>query len=192
MREIIDFQAVVAEIAGMKRLLAIVFILLFWGCGVKVETSYDPTVDFSNYDSFCWLQGCEFAYQGPSYLDDSLVREYIKVSLIQVMEEKGIRYDPDGDPDLLLDFHITAKREDYVHFQGKDDYDAIHLEPFPQMTTVSMLKGTFVIDIVDKTRGSMIWRSQAVKYMEIYPDITEENFVKGIELALKDFPPVGS
>jgi len=37
--------------------------------------------------------------------------------------------------------------------------------------------------------GKMAWRSVAVSYFDLYPDLSEESLGKGVAAALKNFPP---
>jgi hypothetical protein len=46
-----------------------------------------------------------------------------------------------------------------------------------------------VIDMVDKSAGKMVWRSEAIGYMDTHPDLSDKNIGKGILTALKNFPP---
>lgn len=170
---------------GLFLVVPIVFVLA--SCNVKVHSSYDPSQDFTKYKTFCWLNGCEFTYSGPTYLNDSLLREKIKNSIVAELADKGITQNNDN-PDLLIDFHITVKNESTIVYHRDDDinYD---FKPFVDEEIINYLKGTIVIDMVDKSAGKMVWRSEAIGYMDVHPDLSEKNIRKGIAIALKKFPP---
>jgi len=173
----------------MKR----VFIPLFFvfailsSCSVKVNSTFDQSKDFSKYKTFCWLNGCEFTYTGPTYLNDSLLREKIKRAIVSELTSKGLSQN-DDNPDLLVDFHISVENESSVIYHHYDDshYD---FKPFPEQEVVNYLKGTIIVDIVDKEEARMVWRSVAIGYMDLHPDLSEKNIQKGIKTALKNFPP---
>ena len=172
------------------RLFKLLFLLVctvFFGCSVKVHTGFDAKHDFSKYKTFCWLAGCEFTYTGPAYLDDSLLRERIKEAITVELGRKGLTKDEDN-PDLLVDFHISVQNESSIiyHHQEEDRY---YYQPFPEEEVINYLKGTIVIDMVDKPEGHMVWRSEAIGYMEVHPDLSQKNIQKGIRLALRKFPP---
>lgn len=172
----------------MKSFLLVISILFaFAGCNVKVHSSFDRTQDFSEYKTFCWLNGCEFTYTGPTYLNDSLLREKIKNSIIAELNKKGFTQN-DNQPDLLIDFHISVKNESSIIYHHNDD-DHYNYKPFPEEEIINYLKGTIVIDMVDKSAGKMVWRSEAIGYMDTHPDLSEKNIRKGIAIALKNFPP---
>lgn len=172
----------------MKRFLSVILsLIVLAGCNVKVHSSFDRTQDFSEYKTFCWLNGCEFTYSGPTYLNDSLLREKIKSSIISELNRKGFTQNNDH-PDLLIDFHISVKNESSIIYHHDDDNNNIY-KPFPDEQVINYLKGTIVIDMVDKSAGKMVWRSEAIGYMDVHPDLSEKNIRKGIAIALKKFPP---
>jgi len=172
----------------MKQFLGILSLaIIFSSCNVKVNSVYDKTQDFSEYKTFCWLNGCEFAFTGPSYLNDSLIRESIKEAIVAELTSKGLTQD-ENNPDLLIDFHITVENETSVIYHHTDD-NAYEFKPFPNREVINYLKGTIVIDMVDKSKAAMVWRSEAIGYMDINPDLSEKNVRKGIGVTLKNFPP---
>lgn len=156
-------------------------------CSVKVHSRQDQTTDFTKYKTFCWLNGCEFTYSGPTYLNDSLLREKIKDAIVAELSSKGLTHD-ENNPDLLVDFHISVENESSVVYHHHDE-DSYQFKPFAEPEVINYLKGTIVIDMVDKEHAKMVWRSEAIGYMDLHPDLTAKNIRKGIKQTLKDFPP---
>lgn len=171
----------------MKKYLLLYFsAVLLTNCATQVKTFRDPAVDFNPYRTFCWMNGCEFSIIGPTYLNDSLVRETIKKSIVAELKSKGLTEDSNA-PDLLVGFTITIKDEQAILYHREGD------TPFyvPMERTeevVNYLKGTLVIGVVDKKTSKMVWESQASRYMDLNPDLSEKNIAKGIHLVLKKFP----
>lgn len=166
-------------------LLAVLF--LASGCGVKVRTAYDQRVDFKKYRTFCWMKGCEFTFTGPSYLNQKEVKEYIQEAIIAEMKEKGFELNSDR-PDLLVDVHITMQDETVLEYHH-NERDELYYKYYEEPEEITLLKGTLVIDMADKQESRMVWRSVAVSYLDLHPDLTKENIRKGIKLVLKNFPP---
>ncbi len=162
-------------------------VIIFSSCSVKVHSTYDKSVDFTKYKTFCWLNGCEFTYSGPTYLNDSLLREKIMESIVAEMNKKGLTQN-DDNPDLLIDFHISVQNESSIIYHHGND-DIYEFKPFPDQEVINYLKGTIVIHMVDKSEGRMVWRSEAIGYMDLHPDLSEKNIRRGISIALKNFPP---
>lgn len=164
------------------------WVVVLAGCGVKVQTLYDHRVDFGKYKKFCWIKGCEFTYTGPGYLNQPGVKENFQEAIIEVMQEKGIALDADH-PDVLLDVRITLEDETVVDYRRTENDDPYYRLLRDEPNEIRLLKGTLIIDIADRTEGRMVWRSVAVSYMDLNPELTKENIKRGVELALKKFPP---
>lgn len=168
-------------------LLGFIFCVGAIGCSVTTHTLYDHQVDFGNYKTFCWMNRCEFTFTGPSYLDDSLMQERVSDAIKAKLEKAGFKYDPDS-PDLLVDFHITLTNESSMIYHQRED-QPFYYQPLSEPEVINYLKGTIIIDIADKSQGRMVWRSEAIGYMDIHPEITAQNLRRGVKEALRKFPP---
>ncbi|MBX2945592.1 MAG: DUF4136 domain-containing protein [Cyclobacteriaceae bacterium] len=171
----------------MKKLVFFIFIIGAFSCDT-VRTEYDTSIDFSQYKTFCWLEGCAFTFTGPAYLDDSVVQSHVKESIISTMQKKGIQYN-DNDPDLLVDFHITIENEKAIYYHGVQDDPYYYRTTFLQPEEVILTRGTLLIHVVDRQRSEVIWQSHAEGYLEDPPDLSKKNIQRGITRVLKDFPP---
>lgn len=171
----------------MKKLLLLLLMGGMISCDT-VRTEYDTSIDFNQYKTFCWLEGCAFTFTGPSYLDDSVVQSHVKESIISTLQKKGIRYN-DNDPDLLVDFHITIENEKAIYYHGVQDDPYYYRTTFLQPEEVILTRGTLLIHVVDRQRSEVIWQSHAEGYLEDPPDLSKKNIQRGITRVLKDFPP---
>ena len=168
-----------------KLILFSLLSLALISCAVKVNTVYDHRVGFKKYKSFCWLKGCEFTFKGPRYLKEPLIQQQLQNAIIAGMKKKGISYNNDR-PDLLMDVHVVMETDTvYAYYLPGDTY----LLSFMGNEEIIMLKGTLVIDLVDKSTSQMVWRSTAVSYFNAHPELTERNFRNGVAAALRKFPP---
>ena len=168
-----------------KFFVFIIFITI--GCSVQVRTAYDHRNNFKKYRNFCWLKSCEFTFSGPSYLNDTLVRGNMQRAIKAEMKVKGLDFNP-HTPDLLMDVHVTLETDTAFIYHGTGD-EPLFFPTFSEPERVLSLKGTLVIDLVDQKTAKMVWRSVAVSYFDIHPDLTEKNIRKGVSAALKGFPP---
>lgn len=171
----------------MKKILFLIFLMALASCD-PIKTEYDPKADFTQYKTFCLLQGCEFTFTGPAYLDDSLVQETVKGAIIAEMKLKGLQYN-DNTPDLLVDFHITIENEKVIYYHGIEDEPNYYRTPFLQPESITLTKGSLLIHMVDRQRSEVVWQSQAEGYMESPPDLSPKNIRKGIGKVLRDYPP---
>ncbi len=175
---------------------AIIFgtILLLSGCvSVKVKTIYDETADFENYQTFCWFSGCEFIIEGPDYLKkDSATVEIFKKAIVQELESKGFVRD-ENNPDFLLYLHVVVEEKEgqvWTPYEGYDDYNQ---EYYPLGKFLEQkyyyLEGSMIIDMADAKTSKMVWRSDALRYLDINLNVTDKSIKRGIRMALKKFPP---
>lgn len=174
-------------IRSMKQLLIfLTTAIIMAGCAVKVRNVYDPKIEFKRYKNFCWLESCEFTFKGPDYLNDSLVKARMQRVIKKEMKKRGINFNSDT-PDFLMDVQVVVETDTaFLYHRSDEVYSFI---PFTKAEQVFMLKGTLIIDIIDKKTGKMAWRSVAVSYFDLYPDLSEESLGKGVAAALKNFPP---
>lgn len=169
------------------RYTLLLFLFLLAGCAeIKVRSSYAPGTDFSQYKTWCWLKGCDLVYQGPGYVIDSAIIEDIANAIAVEMQEKGF-VQVDDMSDILLDFHIIVKQDSAISAR-------VHEEDLPfwdlyENDYYHFLRGSLIIDIADRRKGQMIWRSNSRRVMSIYPDIKSSDIRKGVRKALKKFPP---
>jgi hypothetical protein len=181
----------------MNKLIILAIISVSSSCiGVKVNTAYDPTVDFKGYETFCWLQGCDNQFQGPNYVYNAERLKTIQGSIQQELESKGF-VNEQNQPDLLVGFHIiveeqqttSVNRERLLDFyeQKVNYWDGYEL--YDNNEVYKFLKGTLVIDIVDAQSGNAIWQGTSRRYMESVPELDQEDIKKAIKKALKNFPP---
>ena len=161
--------------------------LVISGCSVNVRTKYDQQVDFKQYKTYCWMDGCEFKITGPAYLNDSLLQKNIKKAIVEELASKGLTEDI-SNPDLLVGFTITLKDEQAIIYHPRED--SPYYKPLDsEREVVNYLKGSLIIGMADKKESRIVWESFAVSYLELTPDFSEKNVRKGIKLVLKDFPP---
>jgi len=171
-----------------KAALFLTIVSWITGCQVEVRESYDHAANFANYKTFCWMTGCEFKFNGPEYLNDSLLRENIKTSLIRELEAKGLKEDF-NNPDLLVGFTITVKDEQAIIYHRAEDSPVYYQPLETDREVINYLKGTLIIVMADRAKSQIVWQSNAISYMELNPDFSEKNIRKGIKRVLKNFPP---
>jgi hypothetical protein len=172
----------------MVRGIIIVLLFTLTACEVHVKNVYDKTVDFSEYKTFCWMNGCEFDFDGPGYFKDSLVRKNLKAAIISELKEKGLTIDTDN-PDLLIGFTVALTDEQAIIFNRPEE-SQFNIQPLEhEREIINYLKGSIIIGMADKKQSRMVWESQAIGYLERRPEFTPEDIQKGIKKVFKNYPP---
>lgn len=134
------------------------------------------------------MSGCEFKFMGPAYLNDSLIRENLKVAIVDELKAKGLTEDS-NNPDLLVGFTITVKDEQAIVYHPAED-TPIYIKPLDtEKEVINYLRGSLIIGMADRKESRMVWQSHAMGYMETNPDLTEKNIRKGIKTVMKNYPP---
>ena len=170
----------------------ILWVLLGFSCSVQVKTIQRPNTSFDKYQSWCWLQGCEISYQGPSQYYSKETMEEIANSIAFNMYEKGYQQ-LDETADLLVNFTLILE-EDSVQidtdFPIGGDFNEIDqswvLSFYPEY--YRFLNGSLIIDVIDRRESELIWRSYARKYVEINAEVNKDEIWKGVAKAMKKFP----
>lgn len=172
----------------IKYFLYFLVAVVFFSCSIQVKETYDHQVDFTKYKTFCWMEGCEFKFEGPDYLNDSSLRENLKNSIIEELKQKGLSQDTDN-PDLLIGFTITVKDEQAIIYHRSEGTPIYYKPLASEREVMNYLKGSLIIGMADKAESRMVWQSHAVSYMELNPDLSQKNISRAIKIVLKNFPP---
>ena len=169
----------------MKTIQLLLIAVLLSSCAVQVHTFYDHKTSFDKYHNFCWLKGCEFTFTGPRYLKEPLIQQRLQTAIVDELKKKGISYNNDT-PDLLMDVRVVMEPDTVSAYYLPGD---TYLLSFMGSEEIIMLKGTLVIDLVDRQTSQMVWRSTAVSYFDSHPDLGGKSIRKGVRAVLKKFPP---
>lgn len=173
----------------MKKVISLLSIFVFAACAVNVKTYQKPGESFTDFQTWCWMEGCEVSYQGPDYLYDQKVVDEIANAVAFNMYQKGY-IQGDDSSDLLVNFFLILE-VDSAEVGGLYDitYDAERewltmLDPQYQ----KFLKGSLIIDVIHRRNSEMIWRSNAIKYMEMNPFYDKKEIWSGVTKAMKKLP----
>ena len=136
------------------------------GCASTPNTmsNADPTVDFSQYRTFGFFD--PLATDEAGY--ESLVSNFLKVSMAQELANRGLEYAE--SPDLKINFYINSKekmRSYTVPTMGYYDYrDPFFYDPWPAYPAYETridqyTEGTLNIDVVDASTNKLVWEGMA-------------------------------
>ena len=163
--------------------------LLLASCAVQVKTFKKPEVDYSEFESWCWMQGCEATYQGPEYYYDEKVFDEIANAIAWNMSDKGY-LQSDQTSDLVVNFYVIMEEDstqveypDYLSIEQNISWlDVLHPEYY------RYLRGTLVIDVLSRKDSELIWSSKAMKYLETTPKVDKKEIWSNIHKAMKKLP----
>lgn len=156
------------RLTGIITLTLTVLFLAACSSGPTIKADYDPSVDFSRYQTFNFFS--PLGIENPTY--SSLLGQMFRDSLTRQMELKG--YTLSDDPDLLL--NVSAILEDKTkvttyndpYYGGYYGYRRGYYDPwagygYGTRTHVSQYtEGTVNIDMVDARAKRMVWEGIAM------------------------------
>jgi len=144
--------------------------LLAVGCssGPNIKADYDPSVDFSQYETFNFYS--PLGIENPEY--SSILGQMFRESITRQMEQRG--YTRSENPDLLL--NVSARLDDKTKVTTYNDpmyggyygyrrgfYDPWYGYGYGTSTQVSQYtEGTVNVDMVDVKAKRMVWEGVAV------------------------------
>ncbi|MEP5614198.1 MAG: DUF4136 domain-containing protein [Cyclobacteriaceae bacterium] len=171
----------------MKNALKLLTLTVFFGCAVQVKTYQNPKANFAKYSSWCWMQGCEITYQGPEYYNDERAITEISNAIAWNMYDKGY-LQSDETSDLVLNFYVIMEQDSMeVNSAYSSNFEDEWLSSlYPEYE--QFLKGSLVIDVIDRRSSELVWTSNAIKYLSINPEFDKESIWAGVSKAMKKLP----
>ena len=163
------------------------------GTGVRYE--HDPSVDFSEYQSFAWRSPSREQIEDPildSEFLDRKVREAVAFALI----DRGYRSVAPSEADFLVTYH-TGKRE-RVESSGVNVGLGFHNRHSRHFGTSygfmfgddvrSVPEGMLIIDVIDRETGELTWRGWRATRLS-QEGFDRQHVQEQVRLILSDFPP---
>ena len=183
-RKLMNLAAILAVAAGAS------------GCaGDPIRSDYDPTVDFSQYNTYNF-----FADAGPEQTNyQSFFSQYMVAAISREMEVRG--YTKSNDPDLLVNFNAILQEKTDVRttpapaYGGYYGYRGGFYDPwmgygYAQETHVSQYtEGTFNIDLVDARKKKLVWEAVGTgRISQKMLDELEERVNAGVPKFFEKYP----
>jgi hypothetical protein len=170
-------------------------ITLAWGAWAPsahagAKHDYDPSVDFSKYQTFRWIGdgpgAAQRAARGKSEARrqlSPLVEKQAGESVKRQLEAKGLRYlDQGATADLGVSLH-TGQTRDVVGYGWGPRYAG------PRRVEVDR-DGVLTIDLVDRQAKELVWRgSIEVESLKEDPEKLHQQIDNLVEKVLKNYPP---
>jgi hypothetical protein len=164
--------------------------------GIKVDSDYDPSADFSQLRTWAWLpQAGQPDDSGP---DNALLDSRIRAAVKSELDAKGYTLSTSGTPDFQVAYHLSVagKLEVdtlYRRHRGTGlrigggrvgwDYARTHVREYDE--------GTLLLGVLEPGSGALLWWGSGVAIMR--EGDTHETRMQHINSALKKilerFPP---
>jgi hypothetical protein len=150
---------------------------------------YDPSADFTQYETFRWIGDGPGAAQrqarakanAPRQLSP-LVEKQVGDAVKQQLESKGLSYVDQGPAaDLGVAIHTGQQRE-IVGYGWGPRYRG------PRRVEVDR-DGVLTVDLVDRKTRELVWRGSIAADIKEDPEKLHQQIDKLVEKILKNYPP---
>ena len=155
---------------------------------LKVQSDYDPAVDFAKYRTYTYKEGTKLPYE--------IGQRRLESGLFTILAAKGLkRVDQGGDLSVFMHSRVDKRTQinttDYGFagpgwgwYGGWGGYGG-------GMTTSQVEEipvGKVVVDLVDARDKKLVWRGWATADIDDTPSEQEE-YDKGFAKLFADYPP---
>ena len=183
----------------LQHLLLIVISLLLAACasGPKIQTNYDPAVDFSNYRTFGFFNPMSIEGENYSTIYGAIFRE----AIAREMEARG--YTRSDEPDLVINVSASLQEKLQVsqtsaapYYGGYYGYRAGFYDPWggygwnTQTHVSQYTEGTVNVDIVDRAQKRMVWEGVAIGRLKenLTNEEVRERVNNGVAKMFEEYP----
>ncbi len=157
------------------------FLVCLGAFAQKVTIECYPEADFSKYKTFTLAEG-RLNSKSPE-LNNDIVRKKIQVNIRKNLEAKGLTFIDSGPSDLNVRFTLGAARK-----IERDVYPAGWRGLGTRVVRVPYTEGTLVIDLLDRSTHSMVWRGIA-REEKSDPSKVEAKLDNMVKKAIDKYPP---
>ncbi len=170
------------------KILKTIVICLFLVIGVtlaqQAEFEFDPSVDFSKYRTYSWVEdesiplAVPYEPDMPRETTDAIIRSAIEEEL----GKKGLTQVETGQADLQITYFGVGRSR--VELPEDLPYDESGFKGTARVVT----EGTVTVDLVDAEKKRLIWRGRAVEMFREVEE-SEAKIRSAVSRVFEDFPP---
>lgn len=185
-------------------LLLILLLGLATGCtSLPVRTDYDPAIDFSELETYAWLERTPAAGGDPRIDDNPLLHRRLHSSVDSALQSAGYRMVEAADADFLVSYYITIDDMTSVtyinnywgygpgwgsrYYRRSPGFYPVFSEP----VVFEYEQGTLILDIVRPEGRELVWRGAASRELDdsATPEQRQLRIDNTVRAILKEFPP---
>lgn len=168
----------------VRAVLCLVVPLLAACSTVRVQTDYDPAVDFSAYHTFAWM-----AVDGAASASPDLTTQRVHSAVESTLGALGYRRVDPASADLLVTHSASVDQRIHVDqaYRGYGYRHAGYTETWVDVYD----EGELMIELVDAQRERVVWQgvAQARVNPQQSPQEREQQVREAVAAIFKSFPP---
>ena len=151
----------------------------------SVNYDFDKSANFGAFRTYTWARGAS--------LPDALNNRRIVTAINAQLAAKGLRLvERTNNPDLLVAYHAAFDTDVQVNGFGSGWGGFRYPGSFSGSARADeIVTGTLIVDIVDATTRTIVWRGTATKEvnMNAKPAQRDKNIARATEKLFKNYPP---
>ncbi len=146
----------------------------------KVNTDFDPAVDFTKFRTYAWTTGTP----SPNPLGEQRIHDMVDKALAA----KGLSK-VDANPDLVVATHVIVKEQKELSTMGYGGPGAWRWGGTATTSVYTYLQGTLVVDLHDAQAKKLAWRGIGTDTASDKADKNTKKVQKALDKMFKDYPP---
>lgn len=161
------------------------------GCATfRVQTDYDPAVDFARLRTYAWQARAPRTDADPRVHND-LLDGRVRAAVDRVLQARGYQPAGDADADFRVAYIVTIEPRTDIHTipvsYGWGWWGVMATETYVDQYE----QGTLLLDVIDTDSNKLIWRGSAAARVveDRTPEQRTQRVNEAVEKILERFPP---
>jgi len=172
----------------MKRVMLFMVVALAGGCSneLVVRTDFDKSVSIQRLTEYNWLGQHDIESRNNPLYYNELNDKRIKTRVDALMKGKGYILST-SEPKMLLHYHFAVEERSTLRPEEMGyNYNRYWIEQRTNLIRYS--EGTLIIDFMDATNCTLIWRGWATSVLDESRMMNEDLLNRAVDDILKRFP----
>jgi len=171
---------------------------LLSGCsGITVYTDYDPSLDFSQYQSYAWMPE-EEPETGDYRIDNDLIRNRVRSAVDNQLQAAGFRLVSEEEASFLVIYRVALQDKTQISSSGgsitygswgRGRYGSVGYGT--GIDSYDYTQGFLILDIMDPKSKELVWRGTAERRVDEKksPEKADSRINQAYAKILERFPP---
>jgi hypothetical protein len=184
-----------SRVREIKRVLVAGALVALVSCStVRVESDYNPQVDFSTLRSYAWMPDPPDVSSNP-LLHNSILDGRIRSAVDRTLAGKGIRQVEVSQADFLVNYYVNLEQKIRVDTVPTTSYGYGYGGWYGGTASETRVQqyeeGTLILDVVDPEKDELLWRGSGSTRVskKTSPEAREKKIDEIVSKLLESFPP---
>lgn len=181
-----------------KMSIAVAILGLVSGCsGLKIYTDYDPTLNFSRFQTYAWMPQVT-EQSGDFRVDNDLVQKRLRRAVDTQLQSAGFRLVDESEASFFVSYRALMVDKTQISSSGGSiGYGRWNDGRYGSVAygggvdSYDYTQGTVILDIIDPKSMELVWRGTAEQTVEpkLSPQEREQRINQAYQKMLERFPP---